>query len=70
MCISNRYGLDYVLEVPNFLLNKYKKGKDYSRENWPPLIGLPKCQTQLIAKGNSVLDRLDLPSQAKNLKSH
>lgn len=70
MCMSNIYGLDYVLEVPDFLLNKHKKGKDYFRENWPPLRDLLNCQTQLIAKGNSVLDGLDLPSQAKCLKPH
>lgn len=68
--MSNIYGLDYVLEVPNFLLNKYNKGKDYFRENWPPLIGLLKYRTQPIAKRNSVLDGLDLLSKAKCLKPH
>lgn len=69
-CVCLRYGLDYVLEVSNFLLNEQKKGKDYFRQNWPLLICLTKCWTQLIAKGNSILDGLDLPSQAKCLKPH
>lgn len=55
MCMSNICGLNYVLEVPNFLLNKYRKVKDYFRENQPLLTGYLKHQTQMIATGNSVL---------------
>lgn len=53
--MSNICGLNYVLEVPNFLLNKYRKVKDYFRENQPLLTGYLKHQTQMIATGNSVL---------------
>lgn len=69
MCMSNTCGLNYVLEVPNFLLNKYKKVKDYFKENWPLLTGYLRCQTQLIAKGNSVLGGLDLRSQTASTTS-
>lgn len=53
--MSNICGLNYVLEVPNFLLNKYRKVKDYFRENQPLLTGHLKHQTQMIATENSVL---------------
>lgn len=53
--MSNICGLNYVLGVPNFLLNKYKKVKDYFREHQPLPTEYVKQQTQLIAKRNSVL---------------
>lgn len=65
--MSNISGLNSVLEVPNFLLNKYKKVKDYFRENQPLLTGYLKHQTHLIAKGNSVLGRFVLRGCVYNL---
>lgn len=69
MCMSNTCGLNYVLELPSFLLNKYKKVKGYFRESQPHLMGYLKHQTQVIAKGNSVLGILDLSSQAVSTTS-
>lgn len=69
MCTFNIHGLNYVLEVPSFLLNKSKKVKNCFRENQPPLTGYLKHQTQLVAKGNSVLGVLDLNSQAVSTTS-
>lgn len=65
--MSNICGLNYVLKVPNFLLNKCKKVKDYFRENQALLTGYLKHQTQLIAKGNSVLGGFALPGCVCNL---
>lgn len=67
--MSNIHGLNNVLELPSFLLNKYKKAKDCFRENQPLLTGYLKHQTQLIAKGKSVLGVLDLSSQAESTSS-